>query len=302
MWLAAWLADAASAQSCSCSVGTSDATLPMGTVPGANVVQLGLDYGVGQTGGEDWEGVVPAKDLQGNSMAEMSMPGHVVQTARLSGTLGLSHGLSSVMSLPYTYSVPLYPSDMRGDVPRGFLGDVAVTGRWGQRKSATFVGTGLGVTLPTGKVISGVGLRGGRGAVGVVLDASALRMLAPVLGLAGRAAWTQSLYAGKGGYLVGPQLDVALGTRIWTREQGKLSLSALGFYLHRGHDRFGSTVLDQTGVGCLGAGGGVDWRVWSLKTQAVTLSVRGQVPLVQVVGDPWLAENWSVSGGAAFGF
>jgi hypothetical protein len=100
---------------------------------------------------------------------------------------------------------------MPGDVPRGFLGDVAVTGRWGHRGGQTFVGTGLGLTLPTGKVIAGVGVRGGRGALGMVLDGSALRMLVPVLGLAGRVAWTQSLYAGPGEYLVGPQLDVALG-------------------------------------------------------------------------------------------
>jgi hypothetical protein len=297
-----WVSGVALAQSCSCSVGTTDTTLPMGTVPGMGTLQLAFDYGLGQTGGEDWEGVVPAKDLQGNSMEEMAMPGHLVQTARLSGTVGLPRGFSSTATVPYAHSAPLYPSDMPGDVPRGFLGDVAVTGRWGHRGGKTFVGTGLGLTLPTGKVIAGVGVRGGRGALGMVLDGSALRMLAPVLGLAGRVAWTQGLYAGPGEYLVGPQLDVALGGRVWTREQGKLSLAVLGTYLHRGHDRFGSTVLDQTGLDSVGAGGGADWRVYSEKTRTLTLSLRGQVPLLQVVGDPWLAENWSLAGGAAVGF
>jgi hypothetical protein len=302
MGLAVWLSGAAWSQTCSCSVGTTDATLPMGTVPRSGAVQLGLDYGIGQSGGEDWEGVVAAQDLQGNSMAEMAMPGHVVQTARLSGTVGLSRGFSSAVGVPYAHSMPLYPSDMPGDVSRGFLGDVAVTGRWGRRSGATFVGAGLGLTLPTGKVISGVGVRGGRGALGWVLDGSALRMLAPVVGLAGRVGWAQSLGAGPGAYRVGPQLDVALGARVWTREQGRLSLSVLGTYLRRGHDRFGSTVLDQTGLDSLGAGGGADWRVYSEKTRTVTLSVRGQAPLLQVVGDPWLAENWVLSGGAAVGF
>lgn len=302
IWLAAVLARVASAQSCSCSLGTTDNTLPMGNLLRSGAVQLGLDYGVGQTGGEDWQGIVPARDLQGNSMAEMAMPGHIVQTARLSSTVGLPHGLSASVGLPYLYSVPLYPSDMRGDIARGFLGDTAITGRWGWRKGTTFLEPSLGLTLPTGKVISGVGVRGGRGAAGLVLGGSAMQMLAPVVGLAARVNFARSLYAGVGGYRIGAQLDSSLGARFWMHEQGRLSLFLLGSYLHRGYDKSGETMLDQTGMDCLGAGGGVDWRVWSEQTRTVTLSLRGQAPIVQVVGDPWLAENWSMSWAASFGF
>jgi hypothetical protein len=118
----------------------------------------------------------------------------------------------------------------------------------------------------------------------------------------GGGGWTQGLYAGTGDYLVGPQLDAALGARLWTREEGRLSMFLLGSYLHRGHDRSGSTVLDQTGLDSVAAGGGVDWRVLSEEDRSVTLSLRGQAPIVQIVGDPWLAENWSLSGGAIVGF
>jgi hypothetical protein len=60
-------------------------------------------------------------------------------------------------------------------------------------------------------------------------------------------------------------------------------------------------VLDQTGLDAVGAGGGADWRVLSERTRTVTLSLRGQLPLMQIVGDPWLTENWSMSGGATVG-
>jgi hypothetical protein len=293
------LAVAAHAQ-CSCSVASTDTTLPLGIVPLAGDVSVGVDYGAGQTGGEPWEGVVAATDLQGNSMAFMAMPGHVVQSARVSGVVGAGNGFSASVVVPYVHSAPLYPSDMPGDVARGFVGDVSVGGRWAVEKDGTWLGTGLIASLPTGKVVRGVGVRAGRGAVGATLEGSALQHVGPVVGLAGRVAWTQGLYASPiDDYLVGPQLDTALGTRVWTQEEGPFSVTALAAYVHRGHDRRGADVLDQTGVDVLSVGTGFDWKVWSARSRSVLVSLRGQVPIVQVVGDPWLTENWTLSAGAA---
>lgn len=294
--IALLLAQAALAQSCSCSVGSSDTTLPIGNVLDSGAVVVNLDYGLGQTGGETWEGVVSATDLQGNSMAGMAMPGHRTHSARLTGTVGLPRGFSASVVVPAVYSAPLYPSEMPGDVSRGLAGDVAVGGRWGMRRQGTFVSAGLAGTLPTGTVIRGVGVRGGRGAFGVSVDGSALQMVSPRVGIAGRVAWAQGLQASPvDDYLVGPQLDGALGARVWTREQGRLSFVALGGYLHKGHDRWGELEMDQAGLDVLSAGLGADWRVWSEKRSAVLLSLRSQVPIYQVVGDPWLAENGSLS-------
>jgi hypothetical protein len=234
-------------------------------------------------------------------MPDMAMPGHVVQSLRVTGTYGVSDGFAISGTLPVVYSVPLGVSDMPGDVAHGFPGDVGLTARWGSAARWHFVGVGVGATLPTGPVDRSLGMRGGRGVTGVLVDVSGLRMVAPVLGFGGRAAWAQGLHTPKDGYLVGPQLDLALGMRTWTREQGRVSITALGAFLHRGHDRTVGVPLANTGVDCLLGGAGTDLRVWAHEMRTVNASLRGQVPLVQVVGDPWLSENWSVSGGVSVG-
>lgn len=297
------LVRAALAQSCSCSVGATDTSLPMGTVLDAGAVVVGLDYTLGQTGGETWEGVVAAKDLQGDSMGGMAMPGHLAQAGRLTASIGAPAGFSATAVVPYIHSAPLYPSEMPGDVPRSFAGDASIGARWGVRREGTFAGVGLTATLPTGQVIRGVGVRGGRGALGGVVDASALQMVGPVLGIAGRASWAQGFYASPiDDYLVAPQLDLALGARAWTREQGRLSLTGLVAFLHKGHDRAADFELDQTGLDVLSTGAGADWRVWADKRRSLLLSLRGQAPVWQVVGDRWLAENFTLSTGAALSF
>jgi hypothetical protein len=299
----ALLAGVAVGQSCSCSIGTSDATLPTGMVAPAGAVAVGVDYGVGQTGGEPWEGVVPADDRLGNSMPDMAMPGHLAQSFRATGAVGAPKGFGASVAVPFVYSEPLYASDMPGDVPRAFLGDISLLGRWGHRHEGTFVGAALGATLPTGKVVRGVGVRGGRGAVGTVVDLSALQMVSPVIGLAGRVGSTFGLYPSPiDTYWIAPQLDAILGARIWTHEQGKVSFTGLTSAVHRGHDRRGEDVLEETGSDVLSVGTGADWRAWSERDASMTLSARALVPVFQVVGDPWLAENWSVAIGTTFGF
>lgn len=301
MILALSLLDPARAQTCSCSVGTSDTTLPTGNVPPKGSIHLGLDYGVGETGGA-FDGLVPAVDRLGNSMADMAMPGHRAQSMRASASVGLPEGCAATAAAPFVYSVPLSASDMPGDVPRAFVGDVSLGGRWGHRRGDTFLGAGVGVTLPTGKVVRGLGVRGGRGAVGAVLDVDALQMVAPVVGLGARLAWTQGVTAPVDDYTVGPQLDATLGSRIWIHEQGRVSVLVLGSFLHKGHDRRGDDALEQTGVDGLLAGAGSEWRFWTDEQRSASLSLHGQVPIYQVVGDPWLSESWTVSAGVAFGF
>lgn len=297
------IVQAAVAQSCSCSVGASDTSLPMGIVLDSGAVVVGVDYTLGQTGGEVWEGVVAAEDLQGDSMGGMAMPGHLAQVGRLSGTVGLPAGISANVVVPYVHSAPLYPSEMPGDVPRGFAGDASVGARWGVRREGTFAGVGLAATLPTGQVIRGVGVRGGRGALGAVVDATGLQMVGPVVGIAGRAAWARGLYASPiDDYLVAPQLDAALGARVWTREQGRLSITGLAAFLHKGHDRQADFELDQTGLDVLSVAAGADWRVWAVKSRSLLLSLRGQLPVYQVVGDAWLAENFTLTTGAGLAF
>jgi hypothetical protein len=298
MMLALLLAVAADAQTCSCSVGGGEAVTPVGRGPRAGGFVLSADYGAAQVGGEaTWEGFSDV-DREGNSMPGMAMPGHLSQTLIGTAIVGLSEEIAATASVPWIDSHPLYPSDMAGDVDADFPGDVSLGLRWSRTRQATTTGLGIGTTVPTGRVLEGGGARGGRGAEGGTARGEVLEKLGPHVDLGGAVSAVASLYPSpKDGYLVGPSVSAAFGTRLWPREQGRVRFDEYLIALSRGHDRIGSAILDQTGMSCLAVASGGNFRFWGKKQRSASINLRAQVPLVQVVGDPWLAQNWSINGG-----
>jgi hypothetical protein len=287
-------------QSCSCSVGGGDSALPTGPGPRAGGLSIAANYTAAQLGGEPWQGF-DVVDRQGNSMPTMAMPGHVAQTVRLSTGLGLPHGFSASAAVPWTRSHPLFPSDMTGDVDRSFIGDVALTSRWGQRRADLFTGASLGATLPTGKVVTafdGGGVRGGRGAVGATAGAELIESITHHVDLGASISGVMSLYAADA-YTVGPALNAALGAKFWPREQGRVQITSYLTALDQGHDKRGGVALDQTGLAALGLSAGTSWKFWADQNRSASVSIAGQAPLWQSVGDPWLAQNWSLTAGVS---
>ena len=292
------LAAPARAEGCSCSVGGGDGASCAGPSPRGGGVVIGIDYGASQTGGEGgWQGF-SVTERGGNSMATMAMPGHFAQTLRLNTSLGVGGGTALYASLPWIDSHPLFKSDMPGDVDAQFLGDVGLGARYGHSHADVFWGLGGGLTLPTGKVLEGGGARGGRGALGVTGRAEFIDGLTPHFDLGGAVTWSSSLYPGpKDGYLVGPAATAALGARLWPREQGRTRFDEYLVLQHTGTDRFGSSVLYETGITSLDLQSAFWWRFWADRNRSASTTVRATVPIAQVIGDPWLAQNWAISAG-----
>ncbi len=294
IWL---LAGQALAQSCSCSVGGTDGVTPAGPVPRPGGLALAVEYGATQIGGEGWQGV-HVTERGGNSMPEMAMPGHFVQTARANVTLGVGDGVALYASVPWIDTHPLYPSDMPGDVDAQFMGDVGVGGRWGRARGDVFTSVGGGLTLPTGKVLPDGGIRGGRGSLGVTARAEILDLVTPHVEVGGAISAAGSLYpTPDSGYLVGPTASGSAGVRLWPREQGRTRFDEFLVLQQQANDRAGVAVLYETGATTLAYQSAFSWRFWADKNRSASFTVRGQLPIAQVVGDPWLAQNWSVAAG-----
>jgi hypothetical protein len=294
------LAPDAQAQSCSCSVGGGGgASLPSAMVPVPGAVTVGLSYDANQTGGDGWNGLY-ALDRDGNSMSTMAMPGHLVQGARADLSVGLPAGFSTAASLAWSYSHPLYPSDMKGDVDQGFLGDAALSGLWSLRGESRFVAVGAGVTLPTGKVVDGYGVRGGRGAVGLTGTAQLALEVSPFLTL---GATTSGSYgpveSAIDQFRVAPSLTSMAGARWSPREQGKLTLDGWLGHTLVGRDQRSGVVLEETGLSALELGVGPNFRFWSKKSRTATWLLRATAPIAQVAGDPWLEKNWTLTTGVS---
>ena len=294
------LAPPAAAQSCSCSVGSGGgASLPSAMVPRPGAVTAGLSYSALQTGGEGWNGFY-ALDREGDSMPNMAMPGHRVQGARADLSVGLPAGFSAMASLPWSYSHPLYPSDMIGDVDQGFLGDTAVAGLWSLRAGSRFLAAGAGLTLPTGKVVDGYGVRGGRGAVGLTGTAQLALELSPFLTLGATASGSYGPTESPiDQFRVASSLSSMAGARWSPREQGRLTLDGWLGHTLIGCDQRSGVVLEETGLSALDAGLGPNYRFWSSKSRSATWLLRATVPIVQVAGDPWLEQNWSLTTGVS---
>jgi hypothetical protein len=292
-WMVWWAVEAARAQSCSCSVGGGDGVSPSGPAPAAGSVVVAVEYGARQTGGEDWDGFALV-ERGGNSMEGMAMPGHLVQTARANAIVGIGRGGALYAAVPWIDTHPLYPSDMPGDVDGNFLGDVALGARWGRSKGEVFSGFGGGLTLPTGKVLPGV--RGGRGALGVTGQAEILDAITPHAEIGGALTAAASLYpAPLDGYLVGLGGSASAGVRLWPREAGRTRFDEFLVLQQQSNDRLASLILYETGSTAIAWQSAFWWKFWSDRDRSASVTVRGQVPIAQIVGDPWLSQNWSLS-------
>lgn len=289
------------AQSCSCSVGAGTGTVPTTAVLMPGMAVASVDTSVGVVGGEAWRGFSWA-DRQGNSMPTMAMPGHRSATASPMFVYGFERGFSLSAAIPLIHTTPLFPSDMRGDVERSFPGDVSVTSRWTHFRTGTGEAFALGATLPSGKVIEGGAIRGGRGAVAITASAHATHDVSPFATLGIAAGGASNLYTPPDGYRVAPIGNVTFGARMTPRERGKLAFLAYGLVRWEGHDRSDDTVLDETGFLLADVLTGFSWRFWAERMRSVTWTTRAQVPVWQVVGDPWITETFGVTCGLSYAF
>lgn len=295
------LAAGALAQSCSCSVGGGGGALPSGAVLMPGMAVATVDTTAMVVGGEGWRGFAWT-DRKGNSMPTMAMPGHRSETVNSAFTYGLPNGFALSAGIPIVHSAPLFPSDMRGDVARTFLGDVSLTGRWVRFHNHVGTAVAIGTTIPTGKVIEGGAVRGGRGAEGVTTAVHATWDASPYVTLGAAGTYARNLYTPPDGYRVADIAGLTIGARSTPRERGKLALLSYGLLRWEGHDRSGDTELTETGFVAVDALGGFAWRFWAHRMQSFTWTTRGQLPLWQVVGDPWITETYSVTTGIAYAF
>jgi hypothetical protein len=285
------------AQSCVCS---RDVALPTGVAIRPGAVTVGVEYNVRQTGGKTaWEGIVPAKDRNGDSMAGMAMPGHLTQVGTLDATFGLPRGFSLRVAAPYASIGHLFPSEMPGDYDTRGFGDVIVAQRWAWRSDdeLTFVGVSLGATLPTGKTTEDTIMRTGKGSLGGTSSVTAMRRVSPLVALAGSLAYNPSFFTPSDGYRVGSNGNAAAGTRFTFRENGRLMLQAFGVLIHQRPDLWNDFRYKETGVTALDVSVGSSFTFWEKKLRSAALLTRVEVPVAQVVGDPPFAENWSVAVG-----
>jgi len=294
----ALLAPEALAQACICS---RNVALPSGAVSRAWEGAVALDYGLSLSGdGDAWRGF-SVTDRHGDSMAGMFMPPHLVQTASLGMTLGLPAGFSASATLPWMDVHHIGHSEMPGDVDSRSLADTSLLLGWGHlfEDGKTFVGGSVGATLPTGKVVPDTPVRAGKGAVGALVGVVVTRKAGPKVGLALSMAASPTLFTPPDGYRVGSGGNVALGARWSPRENGRVNFSLFGIGQHLGTDREEFLVYKNTGYLSADLALGANWNFWAKELRSATLSVRGQLPLWQVVGDPMYAENFAVGGGVS---
>lgn len=287
------LAAEAYGQACICS---RNVALPTGVAVRPWEGTATLEYAINQSGGEGWAGF-EVIDRGGNSMAEMAMPGHLVQTGSLTAALGLPANFSAEATLPWMDIRHLYPSEMPGDVDSSSLADATVLVRWGRptKDKRTFFGVGAGVTLPTGKVVVDAPVRAGKGAVGGVVNVQVLRKVSPLLGVGLSMGASPTLFEPPDRYRVGSSATAAAGVRFTPRENGRWMFSGFAIGQWRDKDREERLLYEHTGILSVGASLGVSWNVWAKDLRSVTLLARGELPLWQMVGDPWLAENWGAT-------
>ena len=297
----ALLTSAALAQSCSCSVGGGGGVLPSASVLMPGMAVVSAETSTSLVGGDGWRGFAWT-DRQGNSMPTMAMPGHRAFVASPTLILGLPSGFALSLGVPIVHAAPLFPSDMRGDVTRGFLGDTALSARWVRFHEGFGTAYSVGVSLPTGKVIEGGAVRGGRGVTGLTGAVHATLDASPYATLGLAISTARDLYTPADGYRVADTASATLGARLTPRERGKFALLSYGMLRWEGHDRSGDSELDQTGFVGADLLTGFQWRFWAHHMRSLTWTTRAQVPVWQVVGDPWIAENYGVSTGLAYAF
>ena len=140
-------------------------------------------------------------------------------------------------------------------------------------------------------------VRAGKGAVGGLARIEGMRKLTPLVALAASLGASPTLITPQDGYRVGSSGSGALGVRFSPRENGRLVLSGFGLVQAQAEDREDGVAWEDTGLFSVGTSLGASYNVWAQKQRSATVSLRGQLPLWQLIGDPMLAENWGLSVG-----
>lgn len=293
------LSGQAHAQACMCSRSVA---LPSVPLQRAWAGVFSFEYGMNLEADPDtWHGFAMV-DQYGDSMAGMYMPPMLVQTAALTATLGLPAHFSVSTTLPYMYKNNLGESEMPGDTDLASFNDVDVTGRWGNSSTdmKRFYGLSAGVTLPTGTVIPNSPVRSGRGGLGLNLALSGGVKVHPKVRLAGQVSTTNGFGPDDTGYVVAPSASFVGGAGWSPRENGKLSLALFGMERWMGKDRQDLLVYKNSGHLVTDIAAAASYTFWAKDVRSAGLSLRGQVPVYQIVGDPMYAENFGLSAGLSF--
>lgn len=280
-------------QACACSRTT---ILPNGSVVRPGEVGLALEYTLGLSGDPDaWRGF-SVEDRHGDSMAGMFMPPDLVHTLQADARVGLPWGLAIQVGVPYVVVDKLGVSDMPGDVDTRSFGDASPQLRWARMPlEKLFLGFAVAATLPTGEVTHGSMVRTGRGAVGAGGHAQAVWLAGPRLGVATSFGGMAGLGPDEGGYWLGPDLQGAAGVRFSPRENGPVGFQAFTILRWQGRDVEEALVYENSGYLAHELSLGATATVWSKDVRSIAVSLRGGVPLWQVVGDPMYAENFMLT-------
>lgn len=290
------------AQACGCA---RNVALPSGAAWRPWEIIASAEYGVATSGFSDrWEGFL-VEDRGGDSMPDMYMPPHLTQTVAGTATLGLPRGFAVSATVPWIdihnvidpeVTLPLMP----GDVDVTSLQDVDATAHWARlfEPRGFFLGVDVGLTLPTGEVVKDSPVRAGRGVVGGRGMIQGAKKLGPRLGLLGSVTGATGFGPDETNYILGPNASASLGTRFTLRENGPLSLLLFDLLRWQGRDREEALVYSHTGYLSDDLVLGASWVAWSRHPRSLSFTLRGTVPLFQIVGDPMYAENFSASLGA----
>jgi hypothetical protein len=290
----------AGAVACVCA---RNVALPSAGVQRAWAGVFVLDYGAKLEADPDaWRGF-GFVDRHGDSMAGMYMPPMLVHTASLGATLGLPANFSVSTTLPYMYKDLLGESEMPGDTDLSSLNDVDVTGHWARAskaRSKAFVALSAGPTFPTGTVVPNSPVRSGLGVVGAAGSVSSGARVSPRWSVAGKVSGATGFGPDATGYTVAPNASLVVGAQWSPRENGRLSLAALGMERWSGQDREDALVYENSGYLVTDLALAGTYTFWMEGVRSATFNLRLQAPLYQVVGDPMYAENFGASTGVAF--
>lgn len=282
---------AGKAAACMCA---RDIAVPAESVGRAGQIWVALNHSATLSGDPHvWQGV-SVTDLHGDSMAGMFMPPHLSQSTALTATVGLPVGFAVSATLPYLVVTHLGQSEMPGDVDSNHPGDTTVQAQFARSTSggSGHLAAGAGVTLPTGKIETAGFERSGRGTLGLNANVSAS------LRLSKRVAATAMLGGSMGvgpditGFTLGPAASLWLGPRYSPDPDGRITLAAYGIFRYTGTDQQDGFHYRNTGTMAADIAGSVAYEVWDNDERTVSLQLRLQAPIWQVIGDPMYAENF----------
>jgi hypothetical protein len=89
------------------------------------------------------------------------------------------------------------------------------------------------------------------------------------------------------------------GVKWWPRENGKLNLSLYAMERWSGKDTKDALVYQNSGFLITDLAGALSYTFWADKMRSAAVTVKAQSPVLQVVGDPMYAENFTTSLGVS---